>query len=216
MRGLNLGANPVLTKGREAAESIRERWETSDSPLVHRIQVRCGSLRRAGRAEGVVGARCAVHGRRAARSWSPASRCLGAACWLAASPACDRHVPACVLRRAAVPNQCSHAVPPPPSSLPPPCPPQQDAVDSLQSESEQARALREIRARDPSFDMVTFLRNLKSDVSTVIKVSTPTCGRLHMIAPGPPAIQEGGACAGPLLDAGRFSRPTLCCCHAAD
>ena len=42
-------------------------------------------------------------------------------------------------------------------------------MDSLQSESEQARALREIRARDPAFDMVTFLRNLKSDVRTVIK-----------------------------------------------
>lgn len=42
MRGLNLGANPVFSKGREAAESIRERWETSDSPLVHRIQVGTG------------------------------------------------------------------------------------------------------------------------------------------------------------------------------
>jgi hypothetical protein len=39
MRGLNLGANPVFSKGREAAENLRERWETSDSPLVHRIQV---------------------------------------------------------------------------------------------------------------------------------------------------------------------------------
>lgn len=39
MRGLDLGSNPVFSKGREAAESIRERWETSDSPLVHRIQV---------------------------------------------------------------------------------------------------------------------------------------------------------------------------------
>ncbi|KAL4447609.1 hypothetical protein ABPG75_004828 [Micractinium tetrahymenae] len=82
MKGLNLGSNPVFSKGREAAESIRERWETSDSPLVHRIQ---------------------------------------------------------------------------------------DAVDSLQTESEQARALREIRARDPAFDMATFLRNLKQDVGVVIK-----------------------------------------------
>lgn len=82
MRGLNLGANPVFSKGREAAESIRERWETSDSPLVHRIQ---------------------------------------------------------------------------------------DAVDSLQTEGEQARALREIRARDPSFDMVAFLRGLRADVQTVVK-----------------------------------------------
>lgn len=43
-------------------------------------------------------------------------------------------------------------------------------MDSLQSEGEAARALREIRARDPSFDMVAFLRSLKVDVRTVIKV----------------------------------------------
>ena len=44
MRGLNLGALPGVAKGREAAESLRERWETSDSPLVHRIQVGGGGL----------------------------------------------------------------------------------------------------------------------------------------------------------------------------
>lgn len=43
-------------------------------------------------------------------------------------------------------------------------------MDSLQTESEQARALREIRARDPSFDMVDFLRSLRDDVQVVIKV----------------------------------------------
>lgn len=42
-------------------------------------------------------------------------------------------------------------------------------MDSLQTESEQARALREIRARDPSFDMVDFLRSLRDDVQVVIK-----------------------------------------------
>lgn len=41
MKGLNLGDNPVFRKGHEVSESIRERWETSDSPLVHRIQARC-------------------------------------------------------------------------------------------------------------------------------------------------------------------------------
>ena len=30
----------VFSKGKEVAEDLRERWETSDSPLVHRIQVR--------------------------------------------------------------------------------------------------------------------------------------------------------------------------------
>ena len=30
----------VFSKGKEVADDLRERWETSDSPLVHRIQVR--------------------------------------------------------------------------------------------------------------------------------------------------------------------------------
>ena len=34
------GDNKVFNKGREVAEDLRERWETSDSPLVHRIQVK--------------------------------------------------------------------------------------------------------------------------------------------------------------------------------
>ena len=46
----------------------------------------------------------------------------------------------------------------------------QDAVDSLQTEGEQARALREIRSRDPSFDMATFLRNMRHDVKVIVKV----------------------------------------------
>jgi hypothetical protein len=29
----------VFSKSKEVAEDLRERWETSDSPLVHRIQV---------------------------------------------------------------------------------------------------------------------------------------------------------------------------------
>jgi hypothetical protein len=28
----------VVTKGQELAEDLRERWETSDSPVVHKIQ----------------------------------------------------------------------------------------------------------------------------------------------------------------------------------
>lgn len=30
----------VFSKGKEVADDLRERWETSDSPFVHRIQVR--------------------------------------------------------------------------------------------------------------------------------------------------------------------------------
>lgn len=34
-----LREHKVFSKGREVAEDLRERWETSDSPLVNRIQV---------------------------------------------------------------------------------------------------------------------------------------------------------------------------------
>lgn len=39
------------------------------------------------------------------------------------------------------------------------------------TENEMASALREIRARDPRFDMVLFLRRLKKDVPVIIKGS---------------------------------------------
>lgn len=34
-----LREHKVFSKGKEVADDLRERWETSDSPLVHRIQV---------------------------------------------------------------------------------------------------------------------------------------------------------------------------------
>lgn len=37
-----LGDNKLFEKGREVADDIATRWETSNNPLVHRIQV--GSL----------------------------------------------------------------------------------------------------------------------------------------------------------------------------
>eukprot|EP00890_Picochlorum_soloecismus_P002752 jgi/Picsp_1/3478/NSC_06316-R1_mitochondrial protein translocase family len=74
--------NKVVGAGRDMAEAVRERWETSESPFVHRIQ---------------------------------------------------------------------------------------DASDSFFQESEAALALREIRARDVSFDMMDFLQRLKGDVPIVIK-----------------------------------------------
>ena len=74
--------NTVFQKGQEVAETIRERWETSDSPLVHKIQ---------------------------------------------------------------------------------------DMSDSMFTENESARALREIRTRDPEFDMVSFLARVRADVVTVIQ-----------------------------------------------
>lgn len=81
MKGLK--DSKVFEKGRDVAEGIREKWETSDSSIVHRIQ---------------------------------------------------------------------------------------DATDSMFAENEGAQALREIRARDPNFDMVDFLKQVKHDVPTLIKV----------------------------------------------
>ncbi len=37
--GASLGDNPALRRSRELREDLRDRWETSDSSLVHRIQV---------------------------------------------------------------------------------------------------------------------------------------------------------------------------------
>lgn len=148
MKGLNLGSNPVFNKGREAAESIRERWETSDSPLVHRIQV---------------GAALPL------KLFTPRPKD-------AHSQPSDPHPPATQCSALAPRHHQQHNPfqptlhPTHPLLCPGPRHPPQDAVDSFQTESEQARALREIRARDPAFDMVTFLRNLKQDVGVVIKV----------------------------------------------
>ncbi|KAK9797431.1 hypothetical protein WJX73_003158 [Symbiochloris irregularis] len=80
----SLGNSKVFTKGREMVEDVRERWETSDSAMVQRIQ---------------------------------------------------------------------------------------DMTDNMFSETEMAAALREIRSRDPRFDMVLFLQRLKKDVPVVIKGS---------------------------------------------
>lgn len=77
-----LGNNPVVEKGRNLREDIRERWETTESPTVQRFQ---------------------------------------------------------------------------------------DMKENMFAETEPAQALKEIRFRDPSFDMVKFLYNLKVDVPIVIQ-----------------------------------------------
>ena len=45
----------------------------------------------------------------------------------------------------------------------------QNMSDSMFTETEMAQALKEIRMRQPGFDMVLFLRSLKTDVPTIIK-----------------------------------------------
>ena len=45
----------------------------------------------------------------------------------------------------------------------------QDMKENMFAETEPAQALKEIRFRDPSFDMVKFLYNLKVDVPIVIQ-----------------------------------------------
>ncbi len=48
----------------------------------------------------------------------------------------------------------------------------QDMTETVFEETEVAKTVREIRARDSNFDMVRFLRNLKQDIQPVIQVST--------------------------------------------
>ena len=42
-------------------------------------------------------------------------------------------------------------------------------TENFSVESEMAKTVREIRARDPGFDMIKFLRALKQDVKPVIQ-----------------------------------------------
>ena len=47
--------------------------------------------------------------------------------------------------------------------------PEQDMSDTMFEESEVAKAVREMRTRDPTFDMVSFLRSVRGDVQPVIQ-----------------------------------------------
>ena len=159
---LQLGAHPIFKrvsgglkdsavygKGRDMAEGIRERWETSDSPLVHRIQVRPAL----------------AHPRKSGTGGRPS--CLSLTCARSNSAPAPAPAPACY---------------------------HQDAKDSLFAEGEPAQALREIRARDPTFDMVAFLQHLRHDVPVIIKVRWRRwCwGRAGVVAWGPAERSSGG------------------------
>lgn len=39
LRGVKLGDNPLLKKGAELADDIRDKYETSDHPAVHKVEV---------------------------------------------------------------------------------------------------------------------------------------------------------------------------------
>ena len=56
----------------------------------------------------------------------------------------------------------------------------QDMKDSMFTESEMAKAYKEIRQRDPRFDMVLFLQRLKKDVPIVIKACHPLLRRFML------------------------------------
>lgn len=64
----------------------------------------------------------------------------------------------------------------------------QDARDSMFTETEMGQALREIRARDPAFDMVAFLRVLRRGRPlgcwTFSSVKAEDCRVLHNLMPG--------------------------------
>ena len=52
----------------------------------------------------------------------------------------------------------------------------QDMTENMTVETETAKTYREMRARDPAFDMIKFLRALKQDVQPVIQAWTqPEC-----------------------------------------
>lgn len=49
----------------------------------------------------------------------------------------------------------------------------QDMTENFSVETETAKTVKEMRARDPAFDMIKFLRALKQDVKPVIQVRVP-------------------------------------------
>lgn len=53
----------------------------------------------------------------------------------------------------------------------------QDMSDTMFEETEVAKAVREMRARDPTFDMVSFLRSVRGDVQPVIQARVPSSAR---------------------------------------
>ena len=55
----------------------------------------------------------------------------------------------------------------------------QDMTENFSVETETAKTVKEMRARDPAFDMIKFLRALKQDVKPVIQVSASYKGYLH-------------------------------------
>lgn len=43
LKGVNIKDNPVFKKTTEFADDLRERYETSDHPVVHKVEVRVGA-----------------------------------------------------------------------------------------------------------------------------------------------------------------------------
>ena len=81
-------------------------------------------------------------------------------------------------------------------------------------ETEVAKAVREMRARDPTFDMVSFLRSVRGDVQPVIQARYLPCPLLselsEEVAVPASRVQVTGCCAGTEL-----AQAKVCdCCTA--
>ena len=145
----------VFSKGKEVADDLRERWETSDSPLVHRIQVRtclaCPAPHLtsmpdiAGRQAGRVAGHAHAY---------PITLSSASTPFMKEMP--EQVLCKPVLYRGAA--QVALVV--------------QDMTENMTVETETAKTYREMRARDPAFDMIKFLRALKQDVQPVIQART--------------------------------------------
>ena len=151
----------VFSKGKEVADDLRERWETSDSPLVHRIQVWICRLPCIPSYPSVNHEwHCWQAGRQSCRActcmpYFSVSRIDS----LYEGGATAGSVQACPVQK--VPQVALAA---------------QDMTENMTVETETAKTYREMRARDPAFDMIKFLRALKQDVQPVIQASAwPAC-----------------------------------------
>ena len=100
----------------------------------------------------------------------------------------------------------------------------QDMTENMTVETETAKTYREMRARDPAFDMIKFLRALKQDVQPVIQARALclyTFSRSHHVAMPSACRWHGCSCAWPawriadrLADC-KNQTETVACCSAA-
>lgn len=132
LSGASLKDNPLMRKGAELADELRDKYETSDHPAVHKVEVRAAAGRRRGRRQssraaagrqhtpGPAAAAAACRGCRLA----PAADC-SSSCWhhdlfrrASLQPHCHALAPSCRMPAACLLRLPPNPIPHPPTHTP--------------------------------------------------------------------------------------------------